>query len=113
MQRTETVARYLDAVAHQDWDAFSSCLAPGVVRVGPFGDTYSPREPYVSYLRELMPALAGYAMAVHRILAAGDSVVAQLSETVDGAVTPEALVFDFDEEGRITRVEIFIQTPRR
>ena len=107
------VERYLRAVVAHDWDDLAACLAEDVVRVGPFGDTYTPRGPYVEFLSGLMPTLAGYDMKVERVLYAGSVAVAQLSETVeiDGAavVTPEALVFDLDASGRIARIGIYIQ----
>ena len=107
------VERYLQAVVDHDWDALAECLTEDVVRVGPFLDTYTPRRPYVEFLASLMPALPGYSMRVERVLYSGAVAVAQLSETVelDGTPveTPEALVFDLDESGRIRRIEIFIQ----
>jgi ketosteroid isomerase-like protein len=107
------VERYLDAVVSHNWEALSECLAEDVVRVGPFLDTYSPRGPYVEFLAGLMPTLPGYAMRVDRVLYQGNVALAQLSETVelDGTPveTPEALVFDLDDHGRIARIEIFIQ----
>jgi hypothetical protein len=107
------VERYLQAVAGHDWEALEDCLSEGVVRVGPFLDTYTPREPYVRFLAGLVPTLPGYAMRVERVLYVGSVALAQLSETVevDGAPveTPEALVFDLDDSGRIARIEIFIQ----
>jgi ketosteroid isomerase-like protein len=99
-------------VAH-DWDAMAACLADDVVRVGPFGDTYTPKAPYVAFLAALMPSLPGYSMDVHRVVEAGRVVCVELTETidVDGAPleTPEALVFDLDDEGRIARIAIYIQ----
>ena len=107
------VERYLEAVVSHDWDALTECLAEDVVRVGPFLDTYTPRGPYVEFLAGLMPTLPGYSMRVDRVLYNGPVALAQLSETVevDGAPleTPEALVFDLDDGGRIRRIEIFIQ----
>jgi ketosteroid isomerase-like protein len=107
------VERYLDAVVAHDWDALAACLAEDVVRVGPFGDTYTPRRPYVEFLAGLMPTLAGYAMRVDRVRYFGSVALVQLSETVelDGTAveTPEALVFDLDASGRIARIEIFIR----
>lgn len=107
------VERYLGAVVAHDWDALAECLAEDVVRVGPFLDTYTPRGPYVEFLAGLMPTLPGYAMRVDRVVYQGSVALAQLSETVelDGALveTPEALVFDLDDTGRIARIEIFIQ----
>lgn len=107
------VERYLQAVVAHDWKSLASCLAEDVVRVGPFGDTYTPREPYVAFLADLMPTLPGYAMRVDRVVYAGQVAVAQLSETVelDGAPveTPESLVFDLAPDGRIARIAIYIQ----
>ena len=107
------VERYLDAVVGHDWEALAGCLTEDVVRVGPFGDTYTPREPYVAFLAGLMPTLPGYSMRVDRVVYAGSVAFAQLSETIDmdGAPveTPETLVFDLADDGRIARIGIYIQ----
>ena len=109
----EVVVRYLDRLVAHDWSAVSACLAEDVVRVGPFGDTYTGRDPYVAFLSQLMPALPGYAMRVDRVVSAGPVAVAELTETVeiDGSPldTPESLVFDLDDGGRITHIAIYIQ----
>ena len=110
------VGRYLTAVAGQDWETLADCVAEDVRRTGPFGDRYEGREAYVGFLRQLMPTLEGYRMDVERIVATdeGRTVVAELSETVelDGRPvrTPESLVFDLDDAGRISRIAIYIQT---
>ena len=65
------VERYLRAVVDHDWSALADCLADDVVRVGPFGDTYTPKGPYVAFLEELMPSLEAYSMKVERIVDAG------------------------------------------
>lgn len=107
------VERYLDAVAGHDWDTLQGCLAEDVVREGPFGDTYTPKGPYMEFLSALMPTLGGYSMRVDRVLYAGSVALAELSETVevDGSPveTPEALVFDLDGDGRICRIGIYIR----
>lgn len=107
------VTAYLEALAGHDWEGARACLDPDVVRIGPFGDTYTPREPYLAFLADLMPQLPGYRLRIDRVVAAGDTVTAELTETVasgDGTPvdTPEALVFDL-ERGRITRIAIYIQ----
>jgi SnoaL-like domain len=109
----DVVERYLRGIVVHDWDATAACLADDVVRIGPFGDTYTPKPAYLAFLADLMPKLPGYSMAVHRIVPSGRVVMAELSETVDlggePVVTPESLVFDLDETGLIARVVVYIQ----
>jgi len=110
---SEVVEQYLKAVVSHDWDSFSECLAEDIVRIGPFGDTYTPKAPYVEYISKLMPSLGGYSMQVDQIVESGDVVLAQLTETVEIGgtvhVTPEALVFTFDANGLISKIDIFIK----
>jgi hypothetical protein len=109
----DVVRRYLDRMVAHDWEAMAACLAEDVVRVGPFGDTYTPREPYVAFLSELMPALPGYSMRIDRVLAMGRTVVVELTEIVEiggsPLVTPEVLLFDLDANGLIAHIAIYIQ----
>jgi ketosteroid isomerase-like protein len=110
------VERYLDAIASHDWDVVDDCIADDIVRVGPYGDRYTGRGEYLAFIAELMPTLAGYAMTLHRVTYASDALAyVELSETVelDGKPmrTPEVLVFELGGDGRIARVEIYIQTP--
>lgn len=106
---------YLGAIASHDWAALADTLAADVVRVGPYGDTYEGRDAYVGFLAGLMPRLPGYRLEVHRVVRdeAARVAVVELAETVtvDGSplVTPESLVFDLDESGRIRRVAVYIQ----
>ena len=107
--------RYLDAVAGHDWTVAEECVAAGVRRVGPFGDVFEGRDAYISFLRDLMPTLAGYSMTIHRVLECdgGSTVMVELNEKVemDGKVidTPECLVFDLDDGGLIRIITIYIQ----
>ena len=109
------VRRYLDAVAHHDWDTARSYLSSDVVRVGPFGDTYRGRDEYLQALRPIMEGLEGYRMEIASIAASddGSTVTAELSETVvmdeRTIVTPECLVFDLDSAGLIAGIRIYIQ----
>jgi hypothetical protein len=107
------VERYLDRLVAHDWDAMAACLARDVVRVGPFGDTYSPRDAYVAFLTALMPSLPGYSMQVDRVVSSGRTVLVELTEFVDVGgsplETPEALVFDLDAQDKIAHIAIYIQ----
>lgn len=103
------VERYLEALTSHDWDALRACLADDVVRIGPFNDEYRGRDAYVAFLADLMPTLPGYSMAISRVTYASNIAVAELSETVGGIRTDEALVFELSG-GQITRVDVFIKT---
>jgi hypothetical protein len=109
------VEAFLAAMVAHDWAAMGACVSDEVVRIGPFGDTYRGRADYVHFLSELMPSLPGYRMDIDRVVYAdrGRFATAELSETVeiDGAPlrTPESLVFDFDDDGRIRHLSIYIQ----
>jgi hypothetical protein len=107
------VLRYLDRMVAHDWVAMAECLHPDVVRVGPFGDEYTPRSPYVEYLSGLLPTLANYDLTIERTVAEESVVLVQLTESMefDGSmdVTREVLVFETDPSGLIARIDIFIQ----
>ena len=111
----DVVERFLSCMTHHDWHGLGACVADDVVRVGPYGDTYRGRDDYVAFVSGLLPTLAGYEMKVQRVLYTADERVgtAELSETVavDGrlVVTPESLVFDIDDGGRIVHLAVYIQ----
>jgi hypothetical protein len=113
---SSVVETYLERMVAHDFEAMAACLADDVVRVGPYGDTYTPRGPYVAMLSQLMPSLPGYVMEISRmaVLEADRLVLVELSETVeiDGTplVTPEALVFELNADGLIAHISIYIQT---
>ena len=107
------VERYLERLVAHDWEAMAACLADDVARVGPFGDTYTPKDAYVAFLSELMPSLPGYSMRIDRVVSSGRTVMVELTEIVEIAgsplETPEALVFDLDDDDRIAHISIYIQ----
>jgi ketosteroid isomerase-like protein len=110
------VERYLHAIASHDWGVVDECIADDIIRVGPYGDRYAGRDEYLAFIADLMPKLKGYAMKLDRVTYASDELAfVELRETVevDGKpmVTPEVLVFEVAGDGRIARVDIFIQTP--
>ncbi|MHB8669227.1 MAG: nuclear transport factor 2 family protein [Acidimicrobiales bacterium] len=115
----DLIRRFLDHMVARRWEAMADCLSADVVRIGPYGDTYSPREAYVSFLSDLLPRLSNYRMEVSRVVVdeASGTGLAELAETLDldgGSVrTPEALVFDFGDDGRIARIAVYIQEGMR
>jgi hypothetical protein len=105
--------RYLLAVAAQDWPGVEACVTPGVRRLGPYGDDYEDRGPYLEFLQRTMPALPGYRLDIDRVTEVGQGrVFVELRETVevDGAplLTHECLVFDVVED-QIATVAIYIR----
>ena len=113
MSAPGVVERYLAAIVSHDWDGLRACITDDVVRTGPFGDRYEGREPYVAFIAETMPSLRRYEMRVARVTYAGGLAFAELSETVEVGdeltVTPEVLVFELADDGRIARIDIYIK----
>lgn len=105
--------RYLDALARRDWEALAACVTDDVVRTGPYNDVVEGRDLYVAFLARTLASLRGYELRVARLIDAGDTVVAELSETVDGPQgrrrTDEAIVFDLAASGLIRRVGVFLR----
>src|SRR5438874_12772673 len=95
-------------VAH-DWDGMAACVADDIERVAPFGEVYRGKADYVAFIAGLLPTLVGYAMKVDRVVEAGSVAFVELTEPVDGVDTPEAPVFDLDDDGLIARLGIAIR----
>ena len=97
-------------VAH-DWDGMAACVTDDLVRTGPFCDTYNGKDEYVAFISGLMPTLPEYAMKLDRVVYADGVAMSELTESVGGTDTPESLVFDLADDGRIARISIYIQRP--
>ena len=71
----------------------------------------------MAFIADLMPKLKGYLMELHRVTYASAMCSCLPSSprrwTSKGSPMriPEALVFELNGDGRIARVDIFIQTP--
>ena len=67
----------------------------------------------MAFLSALMPTLPGYSMTISRVASLDRIVLVELTEVVEVGgeplVTPEALVFELDEDGLIARISIYIQ----
>ena len=108
--------RYFAALRSQDWASLAECLADDVRRTGPYRDVVEGKQAYVQFLSRVIPTLANYRLEVTRVRKIGDaSAIAELTETldVDGVSRnfPEALLFDFVDEGRILRIDIDVKRP--
>ena len=110
--------RYLEALARLDWEEVTDCLAPDVVRHGPYGDDYRGVPAYLAFLQETMPALPGYRLDIDRVTDLDSRrALVELRETIDiesgPLVTWECLVFDMDADGLLEEIAIYIrQAPK-
>jgi hypothetical protein len=115
---TRVLERYFEAIRTRAWEGLADCLARDVRRTGPHRDVVEGRGAYVAFLARVVPGLPNHALEVSRIrwLADGGALV-EISEFLDveGARTefPEALIFDFDETGRISQLDIYLMQPAR
>ena len=112
--RIRVLERYFEALRSHDWTSLAECLADDVHRTGPYLDVVEGKQAYVAFLSRVLPTLENYTLTVTRMREIGSaSAVAELTETLDvGGVSkthPEAILFDFDEEGRIWRVDIYVK----
>lgn len=111
-----TIERFFEHLSARDWEALRGLLAPDVDRVGPFGDRVAGRERYLAMLEEAVPA--DYGNDVHLVTYAADGraafarVTEHLAFPAQTLHLEEAYVFGLDAEGRVTRVEVFWQTPQ-
>jgi SnoaL-like domain len=113
---TRTVEQFFEHLTARDWASFRQVLAPEVERVGPFGDRVAGRDRYIALLEEAVPA--DYRNDVRNVTYAPDglSAFARVTEHL-GYPTQmlhfqEAYVFGLDDDGRVSRIEIFWQTPQ-
>ncbi len=112
----QTLERYFEALRTQDWESLASCLAENVHRTGPYLDVVRGKQPYVDFLSGILPTLRNYRLKISRVRKVeGGSAIVELVEALDanGVRTeyPEALLFDFDEEGLIRRVDVYMKQP--
>jgi limonene-1,2-epoxide hydrolase len=111
-----SVERFFAHLTARDWDALRGDLAPDVERVGPFGDHVAGRDRYLAMLEAAVPA--DYGNDVHVVTYAADGRVA-FARVTEHLGYPdrtlhleEAYAFGLNDEGLVTRVEVFWQTPQ-
>lgn len=106
--------RYLQALARQDWDEVTACLAAAVLRRGPFGDDFEGVTAYMVFLRRTMPSLPGYRMDIDRVTDLADQrAMVELRETIEletgPLVTHECLVFHVGADGHLDEISVYIR----
>jgi hypothetical protein len=118
-----TVERMFERLADADWDGFGALLSTDVERIGPSGERLVGRYAYV----DLMGGGARATSAderprttwdVHCVAYANDrrSAFARITAHVPGDgrefEIEQTLAYKLDENGLITRIEVFRRDPR-
>jgi hypothetical protein len=111
----EAATRFFERIGAKDWAGLAPCISPDVRRVGPWGDAWEGREPYLAFLTATVNAMEQYTLDIKRVFSDGTYTVAQLSETwlVDGKLTryDQAIVVNVGRDGLVEQVECYLQSP--
>jgi hypothetical protein len=109
------VEDFLERYNAKDWERLADCFSPDRFhRIGPFGDTISSSSEYLAFLQRVVPTLGPeYELKSERVIYGDRTAVAELIEHYrhDGVIrnTPEAIIFDLDEDGRIVQMHLYVQ----
>jgi hypothetical protein len=116
------IERLFDRLRAGDWTGYGALLATDVERIGPWGDRSVGRDQIVAMMAMLAPSGPGdeHEMPtwdVHRIVYAPDGRSGFARVTAYPGRGPllqfeETLVFVIDDEGLVSLVEVFWQTPQ-
>jgi hypothetical protein len=106
------VERLFECLIANDLAGYGALLSPDVERIGPWGDRMAGRD----RLLELMAEGSGTTWDLHRIVYApsGQSAFARVTaHPARGGLSQfeETLAFVMDDEGFVSLIEVFWQTP--
>jgi hypothetical protein len=116
------VQRMFEHLAAYDWEAFRALLSPNVERIGPFGERLVGRDAYVELMagdwRDASDPRPRTTWDLHRVAYSADRrsafarVTAHVSQDDRDLQIDQTLVYDLDEDGLISRIEVFWRHPR-
>ena len=116
------IERLFDRLETGDWTGYGALLSPDVERVGPWGDRLVGRDRLVEMMALLTPPSTDKdhplpTWDVHRIAYAPDGRSGFARVTAHPGRGPfsqfeETLAFVMDDEGLVSLVEVFWQTPQ-
>ena len=113
----ETVERFFTHLSARKWSDLASLLDDQVERIGPFGDRVVGRDTYMAFLRGVVPSEYGNDVSQIVVSSDGRSAFAKVTESLrypDRELhLDEAYFFDIADNGLITRIEVYWQTPER
>ena len=116
MGSADVVHAYFSAMTAHDWDGLRACLADDFSRDGPYPEhAWRGPDDYVAFVSGLLPGLRNHGVEVTRVTAAGSTVHAELTETVElegrQSTVRISNTFDLAPDGRIRHVEVFVRRP--
>ena len=103
----------------RDWERLAQCFNDeDFERIGPYVDVISSKAEYLAFLQRVVPTMGNdYALIAERVVYVPEQrlAFAQLIEhlRVEGEMTdiPEAIIFDLDDQDRITRMRLYLEQP--
>jgi hypothetical protein len=110
-----------DALAAADWESFGALLAADVERIGPFGERTVGRDAYVDLMAgHGQPASADVRTTwdVHCVAYASGGrsafarITAHVPRTGRELQIEQTLAYTLDEDGLVSRIEVFWRDPR-
>jgi hypothetical protein len=112
------VEDYVSYYGAHDWQQLRTVFDHSDFKRTGYNDFFTDVDEYVDFLEATVPTLgADYALQVERIVYAPGAKVAfaQLIEHLElkGAMTgvPETMIFDFNDEGLIRRMSLYLKQP--
>jgi hypothetical protein len=116
-----TESNGFDCLIAGDWTRYGALLSPDVERIGPWSDRLVGRDRVVEMMAASIPSgsrndVPGATCEVHRIAYAPDGRSGFARVTAHPARGPlsqfeETLAFVMNDEGLVTLIEVFWQTP--
>jgi hypothetical protein len=117
------VERTFEHLAARDWNSFGALLSDAIERIGPYGERVIGRDAYVKLMRGDEHSRSEgdtdrTTWDVHRVVYARDRrsafarVTAHVPHEGRDLLIEQTLAYELDEDGLISRIEVFWRDPR-
>jgi hypothetical protein len=115
------VERMFEHLANYDWDSFGALLSTDVERIGPAGEQLVGRDAYVELMAGSQRASRGQPRTtwdVQRVAYSDDKrsafarITAHVPHNGRDLRIEQVLAYELDQDGLISRIEVFWREPR-